>query len=77
MCRYQIVSHLGLVLQGSWQPNPGTTTSTSTTYSPLYGCLASCEASQGLVLQLIDGLHQAGEPMLEAVFTPLLQHCLR
>jgi hypothetical protein len=85
MCifRYQIVSHLGLVLQGAWQTGPAP----SPTYSPLYASLASEEASSILILQLVDHLHTSGGDCgalaqgdcgaLAAVFSPLLQHCLR
>ncbi len=72
--RYQIVSHLGLVLQGAWQTGPAP----SPTYSPLYASLASEEASSILIIQLVDHLHTSGDcGALAAVFSPLLQHCLR
>ena len=74
ICRYQIVSHLGLLLQGAWQTGPAP----SLTYSPLYASLASEEASSILVVQLVDLLHTGGEQgALTTVFSPLLQHCLR
>jgi ubiquitin conjugation factor E4 B len=68
--RSQCVSYVSLYLEGGWQDTP-----TPYNYSPLYAALQAEESPSALIPALIITLHK-DLSRFDAVFSPLLNHCL-
>jgi len=69
--RYQLVTHISLVLEGAWQERVSEHT------SPLYAPLAAAgeEVHSALLPALLDTVHPDSD-RFHRIFSPLLQHCL-